>query len=86
MATGATDEAQRLASEALVIADRCGYVLQGADAHLVLAQLAQARNDPTARRHAAEAHRLATCDGPPDYTYHAAYAEAESLLGELGGL
>jgi hypothetical protein len=64
-----------------VISDRCGYVLQGADAHLVLAQLAQAGNDPTAvRHHAAEAQRLATCDGPPDYTYQAAYAEATALL------
>jgi arylsulfatase A-like enzyme len=29
------------------------------------------------------ARRLATCD-PPDHTYAAAYAEAESLLAELG--
>lgn len=84
MATGAADEAQRLAGEALMIADRCGYVLQAADAHLVLAQLAQARNDPTAaRHHAAEARRLATCDGPPDYTYAAASAESAALLAQL---
>ena len=80
-ATGAADEARRLADEALLIADRSGYVLQAADAHLELARLAPDR--PTARQHAAAAHRLATCDGPPDYTYAAAYAEAESLLAQL---
>jgi tetratricopeptide (TPR) repeat protein len=81
IATAAADEAQRLAGEALVIADRCGYVLQGADAHLVLAQLAKNRGDVKAlREHAEEALRLATCDGPPDYTYKAAYDEATALL------
>jgi hypothetical protein len=43
-----------------------------------------ARGDhPAAHHHAAEAHRLATCDGPPDYTYHAAYTESAMLLAEL---
>lgn len=83
-ATGAPDEAQRLAEEALVIAERSGYVLQGADAHLELAKLARARGDQaTALEHAKEARRLATCDGPPDYTYKVAYDEAGALLGEL---
>jgi hypothetical protein len=27
--------------------------------------------------------RLATCDGPPDYTYKVAYEEAGALLEEL---
>ena len=82
--TGAQDEAQRLAEEALVIAERSGYVLQGADAHLELAKLALARNDKaTAKEHATEARRLATCDGPPDYTYKAAYDETGALLAEL---
>ncbi|HXA15378.1 MAG TPA: TIR domain-containing protein [Thermoanaerobaculia bacterium] len=74
-------EAQRLAEEALDITERSGYVLQGADAHLVLAKLAKDRGDlKELREHATEALRLATCDGPPDYTYKAAYDEATALL------
>jgi hypothetical protein len=34
--------------------------------------------------HAREARRLATCDGPPDYTYKVAYDEAGALLVKLG--
>lgn len=84
-ATGAADEAQRLAEEARLIAERSGYVLQGADAHLELARLALARNDlATARDHAQQAYTLATCDGPPDYTYKAAYDDAGALLKQLG--
>ncbi len=83
-ATGAPDEAQRLADEALVITERSGYVLQGADARLELAKLALARGDKTtALDHAKGARRLATCDGPPDYTYQVAYDEAGGLLAEL---
>ena len=83
-AMGAPDEAQRLAEEALVITERSGYVLQGADAHLELAKLALARSDKSAALdHAKEARRLATCDGPPDYTYKAAYDEAGALLKQL---
>ncbi|MBI4659656.1 MAG: hypothetical protein HY735_12520 [Verrucomicrobia bacterium] len=37
----------------------------------------------TALHHAAEAKRLATCDGPPDYTYKAAYDESVALLAQL---
>jgi len=83
-ATGAPDEAQRLAEEAGLIAERSGYVLQGADAHLELAKLALARGDKAlAKEHAAEARKHATCDGPPDYTYKAAYDEAGALLAQL---
>jgi tetratricopeptide (TPR) repeat protein len=83
-ATGTPDESQRLAEETLVITDRCGYVLQGADAHLELAKLALSRNAKSvARHHATEARRLATCDGPPDYTYKAAYDEESALLKKL---
>ena len=83
-ATGTPDEAQRLAEEALLITERSSYVLQGADAHLELAKLARARGDQAAAlEHAHEACRLATCDGPPDYTYKAAYDEAGALLAEL---
>jgi hypothetical protein len=34
--------------------------------------------------HAQAARRLATCDGPPDYTYKVAYDEAGALLEKLG--
>ncbi len=77
--------AQRLAEEALVITERCGYVLQGADARLELAKLAFGRGDEGAgMEHAREAKRLATCDGPPDYTYKVAYDEACALLKAHG--
>lgn len=47
----------------------------------MLAQLAQAHGEPEAvRQHATAALRLATCDGPPDYTYKAAYDEPTVLL------
>lgn len=83
-ATGVPDEAQRLAEEALLITERSGYVLQGADAHLELAKLAAARgNRPLASEHAQHAKALATCDGPPDYTYKAAYDEATALLQQM---
>lgn len=81
----ALDEARRLAEEARLITERSGYVLQGADAHLELAKLALARNDKdAAKEHARRARDLATCDGPPDYTYTAAYDEAGALLAQLG--
>jgi hypothetical protein len=84
-ATGAPNEAQRFAEEALLITERSGYVLQGADAHLELAKLAISRDDrKLGKEHAQEAKALATCDGPPDYTYKAAYDEAEALLKKLG--
>ncbi len=84
-ATDAPDEARRQADEALLITERSGYVLQGADAHLELAKLALACGDkPTALEHARQARKLATCDGPPDYTYKAAYDEAGALLDKLG--
>lgn len=117
-ATRASEEAQRLADEALLITERSGYVLQGADTRLELAKLALGfyspsstakdegrdwwsgavfpglvkeavgRASPAQRKlaleHAQEARRLATCDGPPDYTYKVAYDEAGILLTALG--
>jgi tetratricopeptide (TPR) repeat protein len=78
-------EALSLAETALIITERCGYLLQSADVHLVLARLASTDgNSKEALRHAIEAKKLATCDGPPDYTYKAAYDEAIALLAELG--
>jgi len=85
VATGAGDEAWRLAEEALLITERSGYVLQGADAHLEVAKLALGRGDEDAAlEHAKKARELATCDGPPDYTYKVAYDEAAMLLAQLG--
>lgn len=84
LALGKTEEAQRCAEEALLITERSGYVLQGADAHLELAKLALARGDKAAAKdHAQAAEKLAYCDGPPDYTYKAAYNEAQALLRTL---
>jgi tetratricopeptide (TPR) repeat protein len=83
-ATGARAEALRLAQEALTITERSGYVLQGADVHLFLAQMALDDGEKgTALEHAREARRLATCDGPPDYTYKVAYDEAGALLQQM---
>lgn len=79
------EEAATLAREAMFLAEHCGYVLQSADAHLALAQLAQGRGDATeVRHHATAAQRLAACDGPPDYSYKVAYDEATTLLAGLG--
>ena len=62
-------------------------MLQGADAHLELAKLAQTRDDnDAAKDHAQEARDLASCDGPPDYMYKAAYEEAVGMLGQLTAL
>jgi len=89
-ATGEAEEAARLAQEALTIAGRCGYALQGADAHLELAKLAL--QDPSgasqnpkglALQHTRAARQLATCDGEP-YVYRVAYDEAGALLARLG--
>lgn len=83
------DEAKSLADEALLITERSGYVLQGADVNLFLAELALTL-DPSpegrgkARGYVEEARKLATCDGPP-YYYKVAYEEAERLLKKLEG-
>ena len=74
-----------MAEEALTITERSGYVLQGADVHLFLAEMETERGDrEKALAHPPEARRLATCDGPPDYTYKVAYDEAGALLEKLG--
>ncbi|MEG3436775.1 tetratricopeptide repeat protein [Pannus brasiliensis CCIBt3594] len=80
---GQTDEALRLAEEAMIISDRSRYVLQGADIRLFLAERARERGELTeARDLVREALRLATCDGG-DYCYRVAYDEATRLLREL---
>ncbi len=77
------EEALRFLQEALIITERSEYVLQGADAHLLMAQLALDANDKRAAlSHARDARRLATCDGEP-YVYRVAYDEAGELLKQL---
>ena len=80
-------DAQEKASEALVITERSGFVLQGADVNLFLAQYAlEQENDKVkAKEYAEEAKRLATCDGPP-YYYKVAYEEAVAMLERLKSL
>jgi predicted HD phosphohydrolase len=52
---------------------------------LELTKLALGRGEKVAAlEHAKKARELATCDGPPDDTYKAAYDEAGELLGQLG--
>ncbi len=90
-AQGDFKDAQEKASEALVITERSGYVLQGADVNLFLAEMAMAGKlqdtgyeslKEAAIFHAKEALRLATCDGG-EYTYKVAYDEAEAMLERL---
>lgn len=86
------EEAESLAEEALTITERCGYVLQGADVNLFLAELAvkgyklESEKDlsdkEAALLHAKRAKELATCDGPP-YYYKVAYEEAERFIARL---
>jgi tetratricopeptide (TPR) repeat protein len=86
-AQGHRKEAQRHAEEARIITERCEYVLQGADVHLFLAEMALEEGDrEQALEHARQARTLATCDGPPDYTYKVAYDQAGALLAKLGEL
>lgn len=78
------EEAKSLADEALLITERCGYVLQGADVNLFLAQYAleQEKDKAKAKEYAEIALKLAYCDGPP-YYYKVAYHEAERFLENL---
>lgn len=76
-------QAKALAEEARLIAERAGYVLNLAEIHNLLAQLALDVGDRVvAREHAQQARDYAYCDGPP-YSYKVAYEEAERLLGSL---
>jgi len=80
-AQGDFKDAQEKASEALVITERSGYVLQGADVNLFLSQYAleQEKDKAKAKEYAESALKLAYCDGPP-YYYKVAYEEAERML------
>ncbi len=77
-------DAQEKASEALMITERSGDVLQGADVNLFLAQYAleQEKDKAKAKAYAESALKLAYCDGPP-YYYKVAYDEAERFLESL---
>jgi tetratricopeptide (TPR) repeat protein len=79
------EEAKSLADEALSITERCGYVLQGADVNLFLAQYAleQEKDKAKAKEYAETALKLAHCDDGPPYHYKVAYEEAERMLEEL---
>lgn len=77
-------DAQEKASEALMITERSGYVLQGADVNLFLAQYAleQEKDKAKAKEYAETALELAYCDGPP-YYYKVAYDEAVRMVEKL---
>jgi tetratricopeptide (TPR) repeat protein len=89
------EEAKTLADEALLITERCGYVLQGADVNLFLAQYAleQEKDKAKAKEYAEEAKKLATgweevdgkvvYDTTGEYVYKVAYEEAERFLENL---
>ena len=80
--TSEVSAAFEFAEEAQTIAERSGYVLDLADIHNLLAQLALDSGDRTlAHQHAQQARNYAWCDGPP-YAYQVALDEAERLLGE----
>ena len=93
-AQGDFKDAQEKASEALTITERSGYVLQGADVNLMLAELTLAeirekrvessRGKEMARKYAQTALKLAHCDDGPPYYYKVAYEEAERMLEKLG--
>jgi len=92
-AQGDFKDAQEKASEALVITERSGYVLQGADVNLFLATLSledirekrieSSKGKELARKYAETALKLAHCDDGPPYYYKVAYEEAERLLASL---
>ena len=72
-----------MVNEALASTERCGYVLQGADAQLLLAELALAAgNIAQARSAVQQARTLAFGDGPP-YTYSAPKRVVKTRLGAL---
>jgi len=79
-----SDSAKDFLAEAQTIAERAGYVLDLADIHNLLAQLALDAGDrDEARDHARAARDYAWCDGPP-YAYQVALDEADRLLGKIG--
>ena len=93
-AQGEHEKALSYAQEALTITERSGYVLQGADVNLFLAELALegigekmtsegVTSEELAREYAEKALQLAHCDDGPPYHYKVAYEEAQALLEKL---
>jgi hypothetical protein len=84
-AAGRPGEAQRLAEEALAVADRCEYRLKQAEIHNLMAQIAldQSEND-TARQRAELAKKRAICDGTP-HSYQTAIDEAQAIITQAQG-
>lgn len=84
-AQGDFKDALGKSSEALVITERSGYVLQGADVNLFLAQYAleQEKDKAKAKEYAKTALKLAHCDDGPPYYYKVAYEEAERMIERL---
>jgi tetratricopeptide (TPR) repeat protein len=73
-------EAHELADEARLVAERAGYVLDLADIHNFLAQLAcDSGESSVVYHHAQQARDYAWCDGPP-HAYQHALDEAERLM------
>ena len=83
MDTGAWNEAQRLAEEALVITERQRLRPPRFKSFSFNSQSSRSfeMTQLLAKEHAQKAKKLATCDGPPKYTYKAAYDEALAMLG-----
>ena len=75
----------QLTQEALVITERSGYVLQGADVNLFLAQYAleQEQDKAKAKAYTEASLKIAHCDDGPPYYYKVAYEEAERLLERM---
>jgi hypothetical protein len=81
------DDAIRIANEALIISERSGYVLQGADIHLFLSEIAIKvnRDKQLCFEHARKAKELAECQSG-DYAYKVAFDEANNFLTKLRNL
>lgn len=78
------EQARELATDALLLANRCEYRLDQADIHNFLAQLEMEESHTgSAVEHALAAYERASCDGPP-HCYKPALEQAAKLLETLG--
>jgi len=83
-----TSHARDLATQAQVLAARCGYALVLSDIHLFFAELTAKLGDPTtSRQHALRAKTLASCGRRPLHKksryYRLVYDQAQRLLRSL---
>jgi tetratricopeptide (TPR) repeat protein len=88
MEQGDIDEGLKLAQTALALSSRTNHVLQIADSHSALAEIARTRGDKEeSMRQALLARKFALCDGPPDLTYRVAIDETDAIInaGASGG-